>query len=63
MDNNDGIKKIKKIVITRKKGEILTYENVYVKIKPDAIDISDYDDFRFLMYFPLDGVKEYSIIE
>ena len=63
MKNNNGIRKIKKLKITTKKGEMLTYENVYVKMKPDAIDISDYDDFRFLTYFPLDEVKEYSIIE
>ena len=62
MDNN-GIRKIKKIVITRKKEKMLTFENVYIKVKPDAIDISDYEDFRFLTYFPLDEVKKYVIKE
>ena len=63
MDNNNGIRKIKKIVITRKKEKMLTFENVYIKVKPDAIDISDYEDFRFLMYFPLDEVKKFVIKE
>ena len=62
MDNNNGIRKVQKIVITRKK-EKLTYENVYVKVKPDAIDISDYEDFRFLMFFPFDEIKKYKIKE
>ena len=62
MDNN-GIRKIKKIVITRKKEKMLTFENVYIKVKPDAIDISDYEDFRLLMYFPFDEIKEYKIVE
>jgi len=63
MKNNDGIRKIHKIVITRKKEKMLTFEDVYIKVKPDAIDISDYEDFRFLMYFPLDEVKKFVIKE
>ena len=63
MKNNNGIRKIKKIVITRKKEKMLTFENVYIKVKPDAIDISDWEDFRLLMYFPLDEIKKYVIKE
>ena len=63
MENNNGIRKIRKIVITRKKEKLLTFENIYIKVKPDAIDISDYEDFRFLMYFPLDEVKKFVIKE
>ena len=63
MKNNNGIRKIQKIVITRKKEKLLTFENVYINVKPDAIDISDYEDFRFLMYFPLDEVKKFEIEE
>ena len=59
----NGIRKIQKIVITRKKEKLLTFENVYINVKPDAIDISDYEDFRFLMYFPLDEVKKFVIKE
>ena len=63
MMNNNGIRKIQKIVITRKKEKLLTFENVYINVKPDAIDISDYEDFRFLMYFPLDEIKKFVIKE
>ena len=63
MKKNNGIRKIQKIVITRKKEKLLTFENIYIKIKPDAIDVSDYEDFRFLMYFPLDEVKKFEIVE
>ena len=63
MKNNNGIRKIRKIVITRKKEKLLTFKDIYIKIKPDSIDISDYEDFRFLMYFPLDEVKKFVIKE
>jgi hypothetical protein len=63
MKDNNGIRKVQKIVITRKKEKLLTFENIYIKVKPDAIDISDYEDFRFLMYFPLDEVKKFVIKE
>lgn len=63
MINNNGIRKIQKIVITRKKEKLLTFEDVYIKVKPNAIDISDYEDFRVLMYFPLDEVKKFEIVE
>lgn len=63
MKNNNGIKKVQKVLITRKKEKILTFENVYVKVKPDAVDISDYEDFRFLMYFPFDEIKKYEVVE
>lgn len=63
MENNNGIRKIRKIVITGKKEKTLTFKDVYINFKPDAIDISDYEDFRFLMYFPLDEVKKFEIEE
>lgn len=63
MINNNGIRKIQKIVITRKKEKLLTFEDVYINLKPNAIDISDYEDFRVLMYFPLDEVKKFEIEE
>ena len=63
MENINEIRKIQKLVITRKKEKLLTFKNIYIKIKPDAIDISDYEDFRLLMYFPLDEVKKFVIVE
>lgn len=63
MKDNNGIRKIKKIVITRKKEKLLTFTDIYIKVKPDSIDISDYEDFRVLMYFPLDEIKKFVIKE
>ena len=62
----NNIKKVQKVVITRRnngEGEELTYRNVYVKIKPDAIDISDWKVFRFLMYFNFTEIEKFEIDE
>ena len=61
MKTINDIRKIQKIVITTKKEKILTFKDVYIKFKPDAIDISDWEDFRFLMFFPLDEMKKFEI--
>lgn len=59
----DSIIKNQEIVIFRKRGGSVVYKDAYIKIKPDAIDISYRRDFRLLMYFPLDEVRKFEIVE
>ena len=60
---NNGIKKVCKVTIDRKKGDLIVYENVYIKIKPEAIDTSDWEDFRIIMYFPINEIRKFEIEE
>jgi len=63
MNKNNGIKKVCRITIYRKEDDSVVYENVYIKIKPDAIDISDREDFMFIYYFLLSEIKKFEIEE
>lgn len=62
-DKNDGIKMVHKITIDRKKGSLVVYKNVYIKIKPEAIDTSDWEDFRIIHYFPIREIRKFEIEE
>jgi len=63
MNKNNGIKKIRKIAVDLKNGKLMVFENVYIKIKPEAIDTSDWEDFRIIHYFLLKEVKKFEIEE
>ena len=63
MNKNNSIKKIRKLTIDRKNGNLIVYNDIYIKIKPEAIDTSDWEDFRVIMYFPLIEIRKFEIEE
>ena len=63
MNKNNSIKKIRKLTIDRKNGKLIVYNDIYIKIKPEAIDTSDWEDFRVIMYFPLKEIRKFEIEE
>lgn len=63
MNKNNSIKKVRKLTIDRKNGKLIVYNDIYIKIKPEAIDTSDWEDFRVIMYFPLKEIRKFEIEE
>ena len=63
MNKNNCIKKVRKLTIDRKNGKLIVYRDIYIKIKPEAIDTSDWEDFRVIMYFPLKEIRKFEIEE
>lgn len=63
MNKNNSIKKIHKLTIDRKNGKLIVYNDIYIKIKPEAIDTSNWEDFRVIMYFPLVEIRKFEIEE
>lgn len=62
MNKNNGIK-VCRVTIHRKECDFVVYKNVYIKIKPDAIDISDREDFMLLYYFLFSEIEKFEIVE
>lgn len=63
MNKNNCIKKVRKLTIDRKNAKLIVYRDIYIKIKPEAIDTSDWEDFRVIMYFPLKEIRKFEIEE
>ena len=67
---NDGIavkcsilRLFRKKESTEKKEKGRKFENIYVKFKDDCVEMSDWEDFRMLIYIPYTEIEKIEWVE
>lgn len=58
MKPSNIVKKLPKIILSVKKIGVKRYFNIYVRYKETCIELSDYPDFRVLMYIPYSEIEK-----